>query len=85
MANQFWRMPSEWPHDPPGYVFLARAFGEIGKAKFGDKWSEKENPPKTKLADSQVNEKSQELTDDDDFIPLDVDEQDEAEAEHHRM
>ena len=22
----FWNDPERWPHDPPGYVFLARAF-----------------------------------------------------------
>jgi hypothetical protein len=42
MMKQFWRTPSEWPNDPPGYVFLARAFDEIGVAMFGEKWSMKD-------------------------------------------
>jgi len=31
-----------WPHDPAGYVFLARAVDEIGKAMFGVHWTGKE-------------------------------------------
>jgi len=85
MTNQFWHTPREWPHDPPGYVFLARAFSEIGRAIFGEKWSGEENPPKGKLADPQIEKKLQELADDDEFIPLEEVEQDEEADEHHRM
>src|SRR5947209_8206724 len=34
----FWKDHSKWPHDPPGYVFLARAFDEIAQAKYGIGW-----------------------------------------------
>jgi hypothetical protein len=87
MTNRFWRTPGDWPLDPPRYVFLARAFDEIGRALFGDKWSREVTPPKTKLADSQMSEKSQELADNDDLesILLDENEKDNADDEHHRM
>lgn len=29
-----------WPHDPPGYLFLARAFDFLGRAIFHEKWAE---------------------------------------------
>ena len=44
-----WGYPERWPHDPPNYVFLARAFREIGRARYGDQWTdsyiEPEEPP----------------------------------------
>jgi hypothetical protein len=49
MVNQFWRTPSKWPNDPPGYVFLARAFDEIGAVMFREKWSKKEEKPEREL------------------------------------
>jgi hypothetical protein len=46
---QFWRHPERWPHDPLNYVFLARAFQQIGRARYGDEWTdlyiEPEEPP----------------------------------------
>jgi hypothetical protein len=46
---QLWRHPERWPHDPPNYVFLARAFQEIGRASYGYQWSDRyiepEEPP----------------------------------------
>jgi hypothetical protein len=36
----FWEARTKWPHDPPGYVFLARAFDEIGRLMYGDQWTE---------------------------------------------
>jgi hypothetical protein len=39
----FWAKRSAWPHDPAGYVFLARALDEIGRAKFGNEWTGKES------------------------------------------
>jgi hypothetical protein len=46
---QLWRHPERWPHDPLNYVFLARAFGEIGRARYGDEWTDRyiepEEPP----------------------------------------
>ena len=36
----FWRDPKNWPHDPQDYVFLARAFHEIGHVVFPDAWVE---------------------------------------------
>jgi hypothetical protein len=35
----FWQTPESWPSDSPEYVFLARAFNEIGSAIFGAKWA----------------------------------------------
>jgi hypothetical protein len=35
----FWDHPGKWPHDPPGYVFLARACHEVGRAMFGAEWA----------------------------------------------
>jgi hypothetical protein len=47
--HQLWDHPERWPHDPPNYVFLARAFQEIGRARYGDQWTdsyiEPEEPP----------------------------------------
>ena len=46
---QLWRHPEEWPHDPLNFVFLARAFQEIGHARYGDEWTDRyvepEEPP----------------------------------------
>jgi hypothetical protein len=33
-----WDHPKTWPHDPIGYVFLARAFHKIGSAMFNERW-----------------------------------------------
>jgi hypothetical protein len=45
----FWDHPRVWPHDPPGYLFLARACQEVGRAMFGSKWAkswgEPDEPP----------------------------------------
>jgi hypothetical protein len=35
---EFWNDRDSWPIDSKEYVFLARAFDQLGKAKFGDKW-----------------------------------------------
>jgi hypothetical protein len=47
-----WEDPAEWPRDPPGYVFLARAFDETARAVHGERWiqhvkepDEPEEPP----------------------------------------
>jgi hypothetical protein len=42
ILTRFWNTSGEWPHDPPGYIFLARAFDQIGVRMFGEKWSHKE-------------------------------------------
>jgi hypothetical protein len=46
---QLWGHPERWPHDPLNYVFLARAFREIGRARYGDEWTDRhiepEEPP----------------------------------------
>ena len=42
ILSYFWKTPSEWPNDPPGYIFLARAFDQIGSVRFIEKWSKKE-------------------------------------------
>jgi hypothetical protein len=38
LNNAFWSKPEHWPIDAEGYVFMARAFNQIGKAMFGDYW-----------------------------------------------
>ena len=38
----FWSASESWPTDPVGYVFLARAFDELGRAMFPDDWTGKE-------------------------------------------
>ena len=40
--TRFWSDPDKWPRDQPGYVFLARAFDEVGRAMFGQHWTGKE-------------------------------------------
>jgi hypothetical protein len=46
---QLWRHPEKWPHDPLNYIFLARAFQEIGRTRYGDEWTDRhiepEEPP----------------------------------------
>jgi hypothetical protein len=37
-TNYFWRSPSEWPVDTLEWIFLARAFHEIGSVMFGNHW-----------------------------------------------
>jgi hypothetical protein len=36
---KFWMSSGGWPWDPTGYVFLARAVQEIGKAMYGAEWT----------------------------------------------
>ena len=47
--HQLWGHPERWPHDPPNYVFLARAFQEMGRTRYGEQWTdsciEPEEPP----------------------------------------
>jgi hypothetical protein len=38
---RLWRHPERWPHDPLNYAFLARAFQEIGLARYGDEWTDR--------------------------------------------
>ena len=40
--REFWSMPSSWPMDPAGYVFLARAMDELGRARYGRDWTGEE-------------------------------------------
>jgi hypothetical protein len=40
----FWDCPKQWPHDPPGYVFLAHAFNAIGGAVYRDEWAQPPDP-----------------------------------------
>jgi hypothetical protein len=42
--RSFWSSSKKWPHDPPGFVFLARAFQEIGRAIYGNQWNEPKYP-----------------------------------------
>jgi hypothetical protein len=47
--HNLWDHPERWPRDIPDYVFLARAFQEIGRARYGNQWTdsyiEPEEPP----------------------------------------
>jgi hypothetical protein len=39
-VNQgFWSNPKLWPFQPPDWIFLARAFDQIGSAMFGTYWT----------------------------------------------
>jgi len=51
--RSFWSSPEKWPHDPPGFVFLARAFDEIGRAIHGDQWNEAEYPKEPENDDDE--------------------------------
>ena len=42
--RNLWLNPNGWPVDSAGYVFLARAFDEIGRARFGAEWDRKPPP-----------------------------------------
>jgi len=44
--HHFWDHPERWPPNPPNYVFLARAFQEIGRAKYGEQWTDSYIEPK---------------------------------------
>src|SRR5688572_10573158 len=35
----FWSDDSQWPYEPPGYVFLLRAVGEVGSAMYPGEWT----------------------------------------------
>jgi hypothetical protein len=35
---KFWMKHTDWPMDSAGHVFLARAFGSVGRAIFGEEW-----------------------------------------------
>ena len=41
----FWSTPQKWPHDPPEYLFFARAFHEIGTAVYSEGWVKPPNVP----------------------------------------
>jgi hypothetical protein len=47
--HNLWDHRERWPRDTPDYVFLARAFQEIGRAGYGNQWTdsyiEPEEPP----------------------------------------
>ena len=36
----FWDKRNDWPRDPPGFVFLARACHEVGRTIYGARWIE---------------------------------------------
>jgi hypothetical protein len=36
--QEFW-LRKQWPNDPKGYVFLARALLELGRARYGERWT----------------------------------------------
>ena len=38
--QQFWRRPDFWPQDSKDHVFAARAILKLGKAYYGDEWSD---------------------------------------------
>ena len=37
---RFWLQHQRWPRDPVGYIYLARAVNQIGKATYENDWSE---------------------------------------------
>jgi hypothetical protein len=39
-GDKFWEESESWPHDPPGYIFLARALDIVGLAKYGERWTD---------------------------------------------
>src|SRR5262249_26848579 len=41
--NLFWLAPSQWPRDPSGFVFLARAVHEIGQTIMKDECAGRES------------------------------------------
>lgn len=41
-AYEFWVDEGKWPMDTQRYVFLARAFRQIGSARFGEQWTNNE-------------------------------------------
>jgi hypothetical protein len=43
--SHFWADPADWPRDPPGYVFLGRAFDAIGRAVHGERWNQSVKEP----------------------------------------
>jgi hypothetical protein len=43
--HQLWEQPENWPYDPPGYRFLARAFLALGKAHYREKWMDRYTEP----------------------------------------
>jgi hypothetical protein len=49
LNNMFWNKPEHWPVDTPDYIFLARAFNQIGKAMFGEYWLGHEHLAKADL------------------------------------
>lgn len=42
MDSDFWGLPYKWPSDPHGYIFLARAFDQVGRTMFGPDWTGQE-------------------------------------------
>jgi hypothetical protein len=40
--TSFWSSPESWPHDPPGFRFLARTAHDFGSAILGHHWTGKE-------------------------------------------
>ena len=38
MRHEFWAMPSKWPFDGAGFLFLGRAIDRVGSAEFGEDW-----------------------------------------------
>jgi hypothetical protein len=46
--DPLWDCPETWPQDLPGYVFLARAFDEVGAAVHGAEWNRSLKKPRKK-------------------------------------
>src|SRR5262245_36104182 len=49
MDRAFWSAPHRWPPDTSEHVFLARAYDQIGRARFPDDWTGEEavtSPPR---------------------------------------
>jgi hypothetical protein len=56
MRSFSWRKPDSWPSDTPDYVFLARAFNQVGTAKYGAKWLRETPEPRGDPDDNDAEE-----------------------------
>jgi len=66
--HSLWDFPEKWPHDPPDFVFLARAFNGIGRSCYKGKWKDSDwNGPaaERRWEEDWDEEHEPELTDED--------------------
>jgi hypothetical protein len=66
--HSLWDFPEKWPHDPPDFVFLARAFNDIGRSCYKGKWKDSDwnGPAAERRWEEEWDEEHEpELTDED--------------------